>query len=142
VRVFTCLLLCSVSAMSQSGSTGALEGLVRDALGERVGGAIAVFAHHTTGQKYSVTADDSGAYRLSLLAPGTYEVSISHAGYRTARMSEIELSVSEAPLLEATLEPGDPSDVVICVCRISTSAPSTGTLVDAIDVVRLRGGCE
>jgi hypothetical protein len=130
LRAFFCFLLCALPALGQSATTGALEGVLRDSSGAPIGGAAVTLAHEASGQKQAATSDEGGTYRFSLLAPGVYEVVISHPGYRTARMHGMTVNVSETPVLEATLEAGNPADEAPCQCSVSASAPSTGTLVD------------
>ena len=45
-------------------------------------------------------------------------------------MPQLVVSVSEVPVIEATLEAGAPTDLVECRCRLSAGSTSTGTLVD------------
>ena len=130
LRVVLCLLIFSFPALSQSASTGALEGVVTDISGRRLPDASVTLIHHGTDQKQSARSGEDGAYRFSLLAPGSYQVVFAHAGFRTARFADLTVSVSEVPILETVLEPGDPADETACRCRVNASAPSSGTLVD------------
>ncbi len=130
MRAFLLFGLCSCLALAQSAGTGALDGMVRDVAGAPVGGVSVALLHHATGQKHGVESDAAGAYRFSLLPPGIYEIVFAHAGFRTARMREVTVNVSETPVVEAVLESGDPSSDMVCQCQIAALAPSTGTLVD------------
>jgi hypothetical protein len=84
-----------------------------------------------TSQVETSTTGSDGGYRFSLLAPGAYEARFSSPGFKTARMASLVVSVSDAPVLDAVLEPGDPSEQGECHCHISTVTSSTGDLVDA-----------
>ena len=114
----------------QSATTAALEGAVRDADGRGVPNVAVKLVNLATDQALTATADTSGNYRFSMLPPGAYEVTFSLRGFRTSRMSKVVVNVSEVPVLDATLEPGRQTDLVTCRCRVSTTSPSTGTLVD------------
>lgn len=113
---------------AQSDAAGALGGTVTST-NQPLPGATVVLTNDSTRQTLTTISGADGSYHFSLLAPGTYHVSFSVPGFKTAQVSSITVSVSEAPTLDASLEPGDPSERVECNCRLSSS-PSTGTLVD------------
>ena len=125
-----CLLVCAAAAWSQSAATGGLEGAVKDGTGNAVPSAEALLVHGSTGQSQTAHADERGAFRFSLLSPGAYELRLSANGFKTARMAELTVNVSEVPVIEATLEHGDPAETAPCACRVTAASPSTGTLVD------------
>ncbi len=110
--------------------TGGLEGSIKDANGEPLAGVSVTLSEQATNQKQAAMADANGEFRFSLLPPGTYGIEFSLSGYKTSRMRQMEVNVSEVPVLEATLEAGESVDVVTCECRVSAAAASTGTLVD------------
>ena len=130
MRVLICLLLCAAVMLPQSATTGALEGTVTNDAGGPLADVAVILLDHATGQKHAATSNEKGSYQFSLLPPGTYEVVFSRTGYQTAYMPQMTVSVSERPLLESALEPGDPAERMPCLCKVSASAPSTGTLVD------------
>jgi hypothetical protein len=121
---------CTAILSGQSATTGALEGTVKDPSGARLAGVAVMLLHTATEQKHSADSDENGNYRFSLLAPGRYDILFSHPGFRSARMQQMTVNVAEIPVIEAVLEPGDAADEVPCRCEFSTTAPSTGTLVD------------
>lgn len=122
--------MCATSLRAQSASTGGLEGAVKDETGNAVPNAEAALLNHSNGQLQTVEADEAGAFRFSLLTPGTYELKLSASGFKTSRMPQVVVSVSEVPVVHATLEGGEPGEMVDCRCRLSATSTSTGTLVD------------
>ena len=124
------LMMAGVSFLcAQSDSTGALGGTITF-LNRAVPGATVVLASNATNQTVTMISGENGSYRFSLLVPGTYRVSFSAPGFKTAQVPSIAVSVSEAPTLDASLEPGDPRQRVACNCRLSLSGSSSGTLLD------------
>lgn len=117
-------------AHGQSAAAGALEGSVTNTAGERLPGVTVNLHNVATDERYIARADAAGAFRFSLLPPGTYQVDVAHEGFMTARMPQLTLNSSEVPLLEIALAPGDSAVVVECACHLRAVAPSTGTLVD------------
>lgn len=122
--------MCATLARPQSATTGGLEGLIRDQEGKAIPEAQAVLIKPSSGQLQTVQSDSTGAFHFSLVAPGTYALKVSARGFKTSRMPEIVVNVSEVPVVEATLEPGASVDVIRCRCRVTAASPSTGTLVD------------
>ncbi len=93
-------------------------------------GAAVTLVSPGTGQQYRAKSDKRGGYRFSLLPPAPYEVTFSAPGYKTARLDRVTVSVSEVPVLDASLQAGNAAETAACQCTVHTAAPSTGTLVD------------
>ena len=123
------LLLAAVTLMAQSSTTGALAGTVADGKGAPLANAAVTLVHHATNQAQHASTNASGRYAFALLQPGAYAVEFSLEGFKTAAAS-VTVNVSEAPALDARLQPGAASERVACECRLTESASSTGTLVD------------
>ena len=123
------MMVCASFLCAQSDSTGALGGTITCVTGA-VPGTTVVLTNNATNQTLTMISGENGTYRFSLLVPGTYRVSFSAPGFKTSQVLSIAVSVSEAPTLDASLEPGDPRERVACNCRLSLSGSSSGTLVD------------
>jgi uncharacterized surface anchored protein len=78
------LLLCSVSALAQSQTTGRITGTIRDPQGAVVDGAAITVTNKATGEEHSAVTDDSGVFSVPLLPPGDYKVRISAQGFSPA----------------------------------------------------------
>ncbi len=123
------VMACVSFLCAQSDSTGALGGTITGG-GGPVPGVTVVLTNSATNQALTMVSGENGSYRFSLLVPGTYRISFSAPGFKTAQVPSIAVGVSEAPTLDATLQPGNPRQRVACNCRLSLSASSSGTLVD------------
>jgi hypothetical protein len=133
VSALLAICLASVwwsAAWGQSATSGALSGTVKDARNAPIVGVAVTLTNRATNQAHSATTDSNGRYQFSLLPPGGYEVKFSVAGFKTSAMESATVSVSEAPSLDAVLEPGEHSERVVCKCQLSASTSSSGTLVD------------
>ncbi|HZP32163.1 MAG TPA: TonB-dependent receptor [Candidatus Acidoferrales bacterium] len=128
-------LACAIPSSNlwgQSSTTGGLRGAVTDANGAPVAGAVVTLFNGTTRQAQVAVTDGNGLYGFSLLAPGSYEVVFARQGFKTATATSVAVNVSEAPELDAQLEPGAGDERVACKCRLSQAATSSsGTLVDS-----------
>jgi len=123
------IMMCAGLLCAQSDAAGALGGTI-SSVNQPVPGATVTLTNNATNQTLTMVSGENGSYRFSLLVPGTYRVSFSAPGFKTSEIPSMIVSVSEAPTLDANLEPGDPRERVECNCRLSSSASSTGTLVD------------
>lgn len=130
VFIFSLLVLSALPGRAQSAGAGALEGSLKDQAGEPLPEVTVTLVSDATDQSLAVRSDASGAYHFSLVPPGNYEARFTRDGYKTAVMTEVKVNVSEVVTLEAVLEAGQSASAVTCNCHITTSAPSTGTLVD------------
>lgn len=119
------------SALCQSATTGALTGTVTGPAGAVVPNATVTLTNAATNQAQTAATGANGSYSFSLLAPGAYAAQFSAQGFRTARMPSVVVNVSEAPTLDATLEPGEAAEPVDCQCRFSITTSATSTVVDA-----------
>ena len=133
-RIVLIFVFFSISSclLAQSSTTGALGGGVVDPMGAAMPGVTITLASPTTGQMQTTVTDAQGRYGFALLAPGMYNVDFSMPGFKTSSAESVVVNVSEAPNLDAQLEPGTPEDRVPCRCRLSEGATSaSGTVVDS-----------
>ncbi len=122
---------CPSLATAQTATTGALGGTVQDLTGAAMPDVTVTLVDHATNQTQTASTGPDGSYRFALLAPGAYEIHFESAGHKTARMPVIDVNVSEAPSLDAILEPGEPSEQAACRCSIHVATSSTGTVLDS-----------
>ena len=125
------LMGCPSFVWGQSATTGALAGTVRDAAGTALPNVQITLTDAATNQVQTSITGTDGGYRFSLLVPGDYEARFSYPGFKTARLAKVVVSVSEVPILDAILDPGEPSEETECRCHFGTVTSSTGVLVDA-----------
>jgi len=122
------------STWSQSASTGALTGTVTDPSGGVVPGASVTLVNAATGQSETTQSGTNGVYRFSLLAPGTYSVKVSAAGFKTAEVPSVVVNVTETPVVDAKMEVGETSQQVTVAgeaVTLQTESAAAGTLVDS-----------
>src|SRR6266849_2040360 len=63
---------------------GSISGTVTDSQGAIIAGAQVKAKNTETGQVSTTTSDSSGNFRLNLLPVGTYTVSVTQTGFKTA----------------------------------------------------------
>jgi len=99
------LLLASSAYAQTSLVGGTLEGTISDSAGGRIPDASVVAREVTTGQTHEVSSNAEGVFRIPELRPGTYELSISQAGFAPYRHAGAILPVGSTVRLNIVLQP-------------------------------------
>src|SRR5579859_5414266 len=67
--------------------SGDISGTVTDPSGAVVPNAHVTVTSVETGQSKAATSDAGGAYRVSLLTPGNYKISVTASGFQTSTLT-------------------------------------------------------
>jgi hypothetical protein len=111
------LLLSSIQVQAQvSGAT--LSGTLTDPSGGVIPNATLSIKNVATGIVRQVTTDSSGVYNAPNLLPGTYDVTVTAAGFNTAVQNGIALTVGAQQLLNFSMKVGESTTKV----EVSTEA--------------------
>jgi hypothetical protein len=95
------LALCSGAACLEAQSTTAeITGVIMDASGAAVPNASVTVANVNTGFSRKTSSSDQGIYRVPLLPPDVYSVTVVHAGFRPITRSDVELKVDQTARLD------------------------------------------
>jgi hypothetical protein len=98
-------LIAGVSGWGQT-ITSTIMGQVNDPTGAAVPGARVIAKHSETGISSEGASDSSGAYSIPELQPGTYEVSVSKAGFVTHTVTGIGVLASQTVRVDIKMELG------------------------------------
>jgi Carboxypeptidase regulatory-like domain len=94
-------------------STGSLSGTVTDAQKGVISDAEINLVNSQTNAAYKTVSDANGAFRLTLLPPGTYHMEISKDGFRKLNMENVPVRVgSDTSLGNLTLDIGTVSSTI------------------------------
>src|SRR5438094_2446808 len=88
-------------------SSSAISGIVHDASGAVVPGAIVRAVHDSTGSVSVQSTTDSGLYSFASLPVGSYTVSAELTGFKTTRRLKNELAVGTSLSIDLVLEVGE-----------------------------------
>ena len=106
-------LMSTVSIFAQAQASAAdLTGTVVDPNGAAIAGVAVTAKNLATGLSRTVTADDTGEYKLIGLPPGDYEISAEGSGFKKTVISPITLTVGQSAELAIKLEVGAQNVVV------------------------------
>jgi len=92
---FVVLCLCLPLVSYGQGIGGAIQGAVKDQSGGAVQAVLVRIQNVDTGQMRTVSTDGEGNYSARELPPGLYDVTFQLAGFNTAKLSAVRLSVGQ-----------------------------------------------
>ncbi len=127
------LVLCLAAAPAGAqGSTGTILGVVTDASGGAVPGALVTATNIDTQFTRGVTTDASGQYTLPLMPLGNYKVDVALDGFKNFSQTGIVLEVGRNARIDARIEPGNVSEVVSVVASAPLIETTTASLSRAV----------
>lgn len=133
-KAFACgflVVLTSLTGLAQS-DRGTLAGTILDSSGAVVSGAAVVATGVDTGTKYSTTSSSSGGYRIPDIKLGTYNITVTGTGFKTAERTGVVIQVNTVSALDITLDVGDTKETMTVVAdapTLQTESSDIGTVV-------------
>jgi Carboxypeptidase regulatory-like domain/TonB dependent receptor/TonB-dependent Receptor Plug Domain len=134
-------LVCTLSLLTLAaapnawaqGTTGSLAGFVTDETGAALPGATVTVQQVETDQKRVIVTDAGGRYRAQQLSPGKYTVTVELQGFRTARVSDLALTVGQDSVVNVKLAVGGIDEQIVVSAEaafVETRQSSVAALVD------------
>lgn len=118
--------------------TASLSGLVRDASGAVIVGAMVQAREVETNTLRTAVTNEAGYYEMRFLRPGTYTLSVSQPGFKTYERSGIRLEVAQRASIDVVLEVGvatERIEVRASVPVVQLEDPSIGKVMDFDTIV-------
>src|SRR3954452_4225053 len=122
------VLLSSADSVKAQQIFGRIFGTVTDATGGAVPNSKVTITDQNKGTQFDVTTNESGNYDKGQLVPGTYTVAVEAPGFSKQQFKDIPVLVDNAARVDASLQPGNVSEVV----DVTAAAPTLQT--DRADV--------
>ena len=121
-----------IGQLSAQVTSSELRGSVLDNTGAAVANAKVTASNKATGVNYDTVSDSTGAYAITLLPPGDYQLTVEAAGFRKLSQSGLTLQINQQARVDLTLQLGQVSETI----EVSAQAPllqsessSLGTVV-------------
>lgn len=136
----TILLLHGFAAVTFAQDvTARIDGQVVDPAGAVVMGATVTLTNTKTGEVRTVESNDSGQYTLTLIQPGTYDLSVKAQGFKEYLSKGLELNVNDRKTINIPLETGAVSESVTVTAEapLIQTTPTVGDVVENRRVVEL-----
>jgi hypothetical protein len=114
ICVLVALALTAVPAAARAQGTAAssLSGVVVDAGGGVIPGATVTVKNNATAASFDTMTNENGAFSLPALPAGTYTVSVSLSGFKTAVVNDVRLVTNAPAAVRVTLEVGNLEETV------------------------------
>src|SRR5579883_2543969 len=136
IRLFACVCLfisCSIWIWGQAASTSQIQGVVQDASGLPVQGAVVKVTQTDTGVVRSATSSADGTYILPNLPVGPYRLEVSKEGFSTYVQSGIVLQVATNPTVNVQLKVGAVTEQVSVqadAAMVETQSTGVGNVME------------
>ncbi len=109
----TLFLFVATLAYGQGSVTSTLTGTVLDTSGGAIPGATVVIKNSGTGVTTETVSSSQGAFTVAALLPGTYSVTVSLTGFKTAVFNGVVLNAGVPASITARLEVGGITETVV-----------------------------
>lgn len=107
-----CLFCLAVTGFAQGTNLGTIRGTVTDPNGAVLPNASVQVTDQATGISRDLTTDSGGNYQATALKPGTYKVTVTATGFKTAVIDAV-VAGSDIVRADVKTEVGSPSENVI-----------------------------
>jgi hypothetical protein len=135
---FMLCLLAGASAWAQSSLVGgALDGSVSDPTGGRIPSASVTVRNLGTNQAREVSTNAEGAFHISELPVGTYEVLVSPPGFAPYRQPSVTVALGSTAHLDIVLQTAGISTQVTVTAQASVIDPAQTSVSSTVDTERI-----
>lgn len=136
-----CMSAVTLTAFGQATATAGLRGRVTDPNGSIIAGAIVTATDISKGTSRTVTTDPEGDYVFISLAPSTYSVKVSAAGFASKTINNAPIEVGQQLTLDVSLTIGG-VDAVVDVTQgdqplVDTERTQQSTIIGARELNNL-----
>ena len=134
-----CLLLLSSPLLAQS-TLGTILGTVRDQSGATVPNASVRVTNTDEGTSQQTTTDTNGNYQILNEKPAHYSVEVSHAGFETKTMTQLQLIARQQLRVDVTLNLGTTTQSVTVESNagvITTDTPAISSSFNGNELLDL-----
>jgi Carboxypeptidase regulatory-like domain/TonB-dependent Receptor Plug Domain len=133
IAALSALLWAALSSLAQSPGTGAIVGVVTDPSGAAISAAkVAVVSEGTQALRSAITTNE-GAFRVSLLPPSAYSISVVAPGFETKVIHSVHVVASESTRLELTMAIGKAGETIQVTGSSDLIQVDSSTLGRAVD---------
>jgi Carboxypeptidase regulatory-like domain len=149
-RSFTlawCVLLAALVALratpahAQGSFFTSLTGTVADSTGAVIPGATVQIKNNGTAEEFNAVTGSDGGFSVPSLPGGTYTVTVSLMGFKTAVLNSVTLNAAVPASVKVTLQVGALEESILVVGEsasvIQTQTPSIATNLSGLQIVSL-----
>jgi hypothetical protein len=130
--VFLLALCTAIPAWAQTANTAVVLGTVVDAKGGVIPDATADLTNTATNEARTIQTNGSGQYVFPTVAPGTYSLKITKAGFRTVTFANIAVNVSKSYTYDVTLEISSSAETIEVTAGATAELQTTDAVVGGV----------
>ncbi len=134
------LVLCWLPLGSAQTTNASIVGIVTDPSGGAIPAAVVVATNSATLVSRTVTTNEAGAYTISPLIPGSYDVKVSNPGFKTQVHSNLTLETGAVLKVDFQLDVGAISEsveVMATAAALQTQEASVAGVVTTSQLERI-----
>jgi hypothetical protein len=145
-RSFACLALVTALVLAshapllaQGGASSSISGVVVDAAGGIIPGATVVVKNEA-GATFEATTNTEGVFSVPAVTAGTYTVTVSLTGFKTAVISDVRIAPGTPASVKATLEVGRVEETITVTSSselINTQTPTVSATLNSDQLNRM-----
>jgi hypothetical protein len=139
LALMTVFFLLSPMAVSQL-NQGSIAGNVVDPTGALVAGAKLTAKSQSTGSVYQAVSSSAGSYRFPNVNIGTYDITVSSAGFKTTTLTGILVQVATTSALDVKLTTGAINESIVVNAEaptVQSESSDIGTVVGQRQILDL-----
>ena len=133
VALVVALFTVAVPMGADAQSTASISGVVKDAQGAVLPGVSVVIKDDSSGRSVDVTTDADGRYQASALAAGSYTVTATLSGFKTASSKAIRVAPGQPVSIPLTLEIGALEETVVVTSSSELINTENGTVAATLN---------
>src|SRR5215475_7417011 len=141
MKLKMCVLALAMVLVPAFGQTlGEITGQVADSTGAVIAAASVTATNIATNATRTTVSSDAGVYAFPSLSPGTYNVKVERAGFKTAASNNVEVQVQQTVRLDFTLTVGQVSEsieVIGAAAQLQAENSTVGTVIENQRIVEL-----
>ncbi len=122
---------------SHAQTTSTIQGTVTDKQGLAISGAQLQLSGDTLGTSRTTVSDANGSYQFQNLPAGVYTLTLTHAGFATNALKDLDVTINRTLTLNLQLEVGRVDEVVNVSAELpllETNSSSTGSTILPQDI--------
>lgn len=124
-------------AWAQAGPAGTLSGVVKDSTGGVIPGVSVVIRNIGTDLTRTATTDEVGRWTLSVLPPGSYELTYEAPNFKKLTQDGVKVEASVARNIDAQLEVGGTAESMTVTENVQLVTPDTASTFRQISSTEL-----
>ena len=137
---FLCVFLCVPVVLTAQSVRGVLAGTVTDPSGAAIAGATVTAKNHDTGVATTTVSTSAGVYRFPELPLGTYDVTATAPGFKSAVLTGVVVQIQNVSALNITLQVGTQTESVTVNAgapHVEAESSDVGGVVSSRQVIEL-----